>query len=523
MVIECDGVQYENDYTQYNGSVDRKRVVDDVVTRLHVKGVRMREGANFYWYDDGVFRDKADTRIKEVMLGLLGDNYKINEVREVMCRLSADSRVLVDEQFLDGDVNLINLMNGVYRIRENDFVSHSPDYMLTHRIPVWYDKDATCLDITSLISNILVNEDNIMTMQELFGYCLLRDYRFKHLFFLLGPKDTGKTTMMNILMCMLGTKDMIDGTENVSTVSMHDLCGENPFHRVKLHRKMLNYGDDLTPKPLEDNSLIKSLTGRGRIDAERKHMDSISFVSYAKQVYSCNQFPYIMGDREAFIERIILLMCERVFKPEEQVSNIESILCNKQNMSGLFNWSLEGLYRLLNNGRFTSSKRSDEMKAMCLRQMEPIRGFIEDTIKKDADGFIVMETLYEKYKEWCEDHEAKAFDKAKFYKQFETRVSTAKRGKRRVGGNEPRVFNGVSLIDETKKDSLEPTGEKAQQTLLEHQKKTYDAFGGVNPETGGSLDNPYDEQPKVDNMDMGGNNLSPKRDYGDNQYDLEGM
>ena len=449
MTVLCDGVEYENDYTQYKPGVDRKLVVDDIISSLNIKGIRQNDGAKLLWYDGGVFRDKPDTRIKGKVLELLKDNYKINEVRELLSRLSADDRVLVDEYAFDNDIDKICLMNGTYSIKERVMLETTPEQLNSIRLPVWYDANAKCDPIVELISRLLENEDNIKTMQEFFGFCLLRDYKYKHMFILLGPRDTGKTTIMNVLMNMLGTTHTPEGTENVSNVLMHDLCGENPFHRVKLYKKLLNYGDDLPEKAIEDTSLIKAITGRGWIDAERKHLDSIRFMSFAKQAYSCNAFPYVKGDKESFLGRVILLMCEHILSSSEMIPHIESTLYGKDNMSGLFNWSLEGLYRLLENNHFTSSKRSEEMKNLCLRKMEPIRGFIEDCIILDVDGKIRMPEMYEAYKMWCEEAGVVVLDNKKFYPRFEAKIPSLRRGKHRFNRGPSEVcFCGVRLKSE---------------------------------------------------------------------------
>ena len=108
----------------------------------------------------------------------------------------------------EDDFNKIAVSNGVLDVVTLDFVPQSPDIVFLHKMPVEYNSDAAKpeLFLKSLSATFKGVENQIPTLQELFGYCLLRKYPIASVFFLLGDGKNGKSVILKLMTAMLGKK-----------------------------------------------------------------------------------------------------------------------------------------------------------------------------------------------------------------------------------------------------------------------------------------------------------------------------
>jgi phage/plasmid-associated DNA primase len=73
-------------------------------------------------------------------------------------------------------------------------------------------------------------------------------------------------------------------------------------------------------------------------------------------------------------------------------------------LPGLFNWALEGLRRLREQGRFTTSEVCDQALKEYRTENNPARLFLTETCEEKPDGQIRCEVLYQAYRRWCEEN-----------------------------------------------------------------------------------------------------------------------
>ena len=89
-------------------------------------------------------------------------------------------------------------------------------------------------------------------------------------------------------------------------------------------------------------------------------------------------------------------------------------------LSGVFNWVLEGLNRLLLNKRFTESNKVNETREAYKLESDSVRGFIVDNgFTTIETGGILLKDLYREYREYCNDDGNKPETKRNFRKRLE--------------------------------------------------------------------------------------------------------
>lgn len=220
------------------------------------------------------------------------------------------------------------------------------------------------------------------------------------------------------------------GAENCANISIQKL-EQNDFAASELFNKHVNMAGDISSRTIEETDTFKSITGGDRIAANRKFMTPIYFKNHAKFINSCNELPKSKDLSEGFWRRWILLKFNQKFVPKHEYENmnhqeqkkvkienpeiIENIK-SPEEMSGLLNFAIEGLNRLLKNKSFSNSKSSSDTRIEWIRTSNTFAAFCMDCIEQDTSSMIPKQTLQEAYSRYCIQHEAKAeTDRSIFY------------------------------------------------------------------------------------------------------------
>ena len=357
-------------------------------------------------YKDGIFEKIGESFIKiqsEKIISVKCTNHIVSEILGKIQRQTAIER----DQFEKNPLNLIPLENGTWNLKTKKFEKHNPDNNFTFKHPIVFDKEGVCPKFNKFLEETLYPDD-IILMQELFGFCFYRAYLLKKGFIFVGGRDTGKTTVINILMNLIGEK-------NTSGVSLQRISGTDKFAISFLYKKVLNVYDDLSFKDLNDAGGFKVATGGGYITAEFKFGDSFLFKNYAKQLFATNKIPVIKDiDDEAYYSRWIPFQFDNV--PEELNPYLSEELFLES--PGIFNWALEGLNRLLENKKFSFNKTPDEIKAIMCRSGDPLYAFASDVLIHEEGAKITKDQMFEIYKIYVQENKLTPLSKEQLGRQL---------------------------------------------------------------------------------------------------------
>jgi P4 family phage/plasmid primase-like protien len=265
-----------------------------------------------------------------------------------------------------------------------------------HQISVKFDPTTKCPNWEAFISQV-VNGDDLKTIQEWSGFLLLPDYRFHKLLWIQGEGRNGKGVWQR-------TMEAILGQTNVSNIGLEEFDGSHRFSMERLYGKLFNpCSEPRTNKELQTN-LLKYATGQDTIEAEIKgHQKRIHFRNYAKITVLANRFPKVNDQTLAFKERRLFIKFPNEFTGSNQIQNIEqNWLTINDERSGILNWMLQGLQRLLEQGYFTESKTQRETEAAFLRASDTISGWLHEVGIKDKNRVTTRSEATESYKSYCE-------------------------------------------------------------------------------------------------------------------------
>jgi len=398
---------------------------------------RMDDSERTYIYlpDKGIYSDKKTKSFIFRCCREIEENISKHKSNEVLFNIM--TRTYQPDSFFEENPYLVFMKNGIFNIMNMELIPFSSEYFSVSQIPVKYDPNAKCPLFLKFLSEILTDED-IPIIQELFGYVLLRDYRFQKAFMFVGSGSNGKSTLMDVLERLLGK-------ENISDRPLHSLVS-NRFAIASLYGKMINMFADISSKELEETGAFKALTGGDSITAEFKYLNSFEFTNYAKLIFSCNTVPKTSDDSVAFYRRWIIIKFLKHFTEETKDPNKINEITTPEELSGIFNWAIEGLKRLLKNNKFSYKKDNDQIKIEYTRLSNPLKAFIEECIESDCSNEIPKDDFYVVYCEYCRKYQLMNKNKKTIGRNINKYVNVTTT-RPYIDGSRGWCWKGIKFID----------------------------------------------------------------------------
>ncbi len=453
------------------------KVTDYLLTKYNFKTIFGSKTDKIYFYENGMYISKGKTKIKievEYLLDNKCTTHIVNEIIEKVKRKTEIDEELF-EKFSDNNLDLIPLKNGVYSINKKKLLDHSQENLFTFQIPINYNPKSKCELFEKFLEEVLYPEE-IEVIKEWFGFHLYRKYFIKKGIILLGEKDTGKTTLLDVLIGFIGEK-------NKTGIALQKITGGSDFTKLSLKDKHGNMYDDLSSKDLNDGGGFKIATGGGHISAEVKFGDYVQFISFAKQSHATNRIPPNKDvDDKAYYGRWMPLQLDNV------IGNPDPFLKNKilseESLSGILNIALDRLDKLLKERKFSYNKTDEEVQVIMERSGNPLIAFVSDVLEESDNGIITKEEMYQAYSLWAKKTENPRLSKEQLGRNLEKNCKfiIAKKGTQKQG----RYWNNVSFKGNystflTFKKNIY-NNEKHDVSILQYNKNKSVERGVENPE-----------------------------------------
>lgn len=330
---------------------------------------------------------------------------------------------------------LIPLQNGIYDMENNVLISHTNEYFYTTKLPVTYDPEADCPEIKNFLNSITNEPDKL---QELIGYCMYRAHPIHKAFILEGGGSNGKSTFLSLL-------DAFLGEEHTTSVTLQDLC-ENAFASANLYGKLANLVYELPSTSIWHTEVFKAITGNDKITAQKKHQPHFEFRSYSKQIFACNKIPISKkDDSDAFYRRFIIIEFPYVFDEDSADKWIDTKIKQPEELDGLFNYAVEGLKRLLENGRFSETESIEDTRDKYKRKASPVYGFITDLVRTGVNCCIRKDDLFELISNYCFDNGYRIPSKSEIGKELSREMPFVRGDRRKINTRQEYVWIGITV------------------------------------------------------------------------------
>ena len=351
-----------------------------------------------FYYKNGYYHPGGEFIIRKLCNKYLEEKTTNTRKNEIIGFIQDSDFAFRDE--LEPLPHILNLKNGVLDIYTGEMKPHSWEYGFINQLPVNYDKEAKCEKFLLFMSQIFPGKYSkyIDVVQEMFGYCLLRKYPIHVAFILFGGGRNGKSTLVNILQNLLGR-------DNYATRQLHELISDK-FAKADLFGKMANICTEISAKEISDSSNFKALSGGDWITGRYIYRGPFVFRNYAKLIFNANRIPPTSDKSYAFYQRWKIVVFSQTFPRGDPLTipELDEILSTPEELSGILNWAIEGLKRVLDKKDFTKASHEEDESELYEKLANPEIAFINEYITVDTDSKLSKEEVYERYHMWCENN-----------------------------------------------------------------------------------------------------------------------
>lgn len=376
-------------YSEKNNLFQNRLV--ELLTQKH-KIRYLYDEDKFLMFNGKFWEEAAKSNIVSLFQNWLLEKHRKSSIYKCILEdLKLNQSISLKSENLNNYPSWINLNNTIIDVKEQKSIERSPDYYFDYALDYDYNPTADCPTFKKILQEYSFNdEDWIKLLQEIGGYLLIDELPFQKMFWFFSSKGrNGKGTILRVMHSLLGNKYVASDFDTKQ-------LKENRFYKRDLKGKRLIYSGDMENQIFALNAL-KSLTGGDMQVSDVKFNDSVSFPIFGKFILSMNNLPKIHNDenKEPLRKRIIFLPF--FYKIDNPNSKIEQEL--KKEQSGILNFFLEGLQRLLKEEQFTETKLGKLILKVFMEDNDILETFIDELIEYDyiAEGLFIDDVL-EAYK-----------------------------------------------------------------------------------------------------------------------------
>lgn len=389
----------------------------------------------FSRYRIGVWRQISRHEIEKVIVAALKEHVQPSWLKGALQILAA--KVNQEEELWVSPFELINVKNGMISVKDMSLLPHDPHYWSRAQFPVNYDATADCPILKKALKQIFpepngIGEAKIRLLQEFIGYILLQTCRFEKALFMYGTGANGKSTILYVV-------EMLVGKENISALSLDDMS--HRFSVPYLQNKKVNIASEVDTREKAGTETLKKAISGDILEGEHKHGEKVTFRSFVKFMFAMNTPPTITDKAYGFSRKVIVLNFNRRFQEKEMDRCLSQKLAEE--LSGIFNWALDGARRLLDQDGFTIDTAVKIDTEAFMASMNPFLIFLKEACLLSKNMHIPKKELFQHYRDWCAETLYKPMAMGKFYDQVFTNCPEVKETRLHIGGAKPHCYQGI--------------------------------------------------------------------------------
>lgn len=297
---------------------------------------------------------------------------------------------------------LINLQNGTFHIEKSgktELKNFDRSDALKYQLPFKYDPSAEAVLWQQFLNRVLPDPDAQKVLAEYLGFIFIKHgsktIKEEKALILYGSGANGKSVVFDVITAMFGR-------ENVTNYSLQSLTEEKGFYRSQIANKLINYASEINGKM--DTSKFKAMVSGEPVEACQKYGQPFTMTEYAKFIFNCNELPRDVEHTNAFFRRFLILPFNVTIPTEEQDKELSYKIIEKE-LSGVFNWVLAGLDRLLKQGGFTKCDAVEKAVEAYKVESDSVQMFLtENEYTPDASKEVRLSDFYHEYKIYCLDN-----------------------------------------------------------------------------------------------------------------------
>lgn len=379
-----------------------------------------REDGRFLVYQGGRWAERKPDRVlamtKKVIADLWGDVAELPDgslkdavrkhairtesrvARKAMIDLvMAEKGIAISLSDLDRDAWLLNVKNGTLDLRSGKLRCFNRDDLITKQSTVSWDPAATCPRFILFLDEIFLGDKALIGfIKRVIGYVLTGDVSEQVLIFCHGSGRNGKTTLVEIVLALLGEYGIQAAPEILSLRK-----GEvHPTEQADLFGVRLAAAQEVKEGGSWDERAVKALTGGDTVRARRMRQDFFQFSPTHKLLVCANHKPIVKGVDLGIWRRIKLVPFKATIPAEKCDPRLPEKL--RAELPGILNWAVEGCMEWRKVG-LAPPPEVEAVTARYKAENDVVGRFLDEVCMIEPMARIDNAVLYRAFTEWCKD------------------------------------------------------------------------------------------------------------------------
>ena len=311
-------------------------------------------------------------------------------------------------------VILVNLKNGTFEITPTGHKLRpfkSTDF-LSYQLPFNFDPNATAPLYKQYLNQVQPDPLRQSILSEYLGcvFVPVSYLKLEKALILYGSGANGKSVFFDIVNALFGN-------ENVSGFSLESLTDKEGYFRAMIANKLLNYASELNANQATTDKTKQLISGE-KIQARLPYGQPFDMTDYAKLIFNCNELPKNAEQTNAYFRRFLIVCFDQTIPESEQDKELSKKIIESE-LSGVFNWVLQGLNRLLEQKGFTYCEAVNEARKLYELESDSVSQFIDNCgYSPSVTNYIPLMGLYKEYRGFCIEDGCQAVKKGNFIKRL---------------------------------------------------------------------------------------------------------
>lgn len=305
----------------------------------------------------------------------------------------AKASTFVAAEAWDADANVLVCANGTLEIDSRTLREHRPEDHATGALPYEYDPEAGAQMFLQVLHEAV--PDSVEFLQEFAGYSLTTETDLETALWFVGPRGSGKSTVIEGLQAMLGPRHGVLGLAEIES---------STFALAKIPGKTLLTSTEQPSSYLRSTHVVDALISGETLTIDRKYRDAEYYAPVAKVIWAMNDKPRIGSTTSGIFRRVKVVEFPKLKRPPDP--RVKEAI--RSEGAGILNWSLEGLARLHERGHLLVPEAVRQATEEFEKSNDLPSMFVEDECKVGPNEDAPAGMLYSRYKMWCEDNGHKA-------------------------------------------------------------------------------------------------------------------
>jgi putative DNA primase/helicase len=417
-----------------------------------------------YWQEDttgvlqrmtvSVIRDLADEAQNEPNTDRRNALRKIAIRAESMARRNAmieaaksEDGIAMSENEFDPAKHLYNVQNGIVDLRTGQLHQHAPGYYQTNIVDIDYKPGSPCARWLQFLEEVFDSDQSLINyMQEVMGYMLTGEIKQEQFWFFYGTGKNGKSTLLQTLTSIAGSYAT---TIPVSTIMSNDRATV-PYELADMAGKRIVITSELPRAKRMSTEVVKSITSKDRINAQRKYGQPFVFDPSHKLIMAGNDKPIIKDPTDGIWRRLALVLFGESFEGREDHQLEEKLMSERE---GIMAWAIEGAQRWYARMHLQEPRSVTRARAEYRSEEDDLADFLHEHCISAPGIATPHGKLYDQYKVWAAENGYSTLTTNRFGRELEARGFKAADG---TGGKRMRLNIGLrAREDEDTSESSE--------------------------------------------------------------------